>query len=810
MTRPIVEVAFGYSMFASSPVLTDITQYVDLARGIDISRGAQNELSEIQPGTCTLTLDNSDGRFTPNRPSSPYYPYVKKSVPIRISAVSMDTRSGAGPWPLSQLSDDFNDGRLDTVLWNNSYGGASEANGVGRVPCSPGLFAGLQTVRNFQFTGSQTVVRIATLPSLNGSTSATGSAYINSTTSGTRIGFQYNAATGNIRCVSDVGFSDGAAVSVPFSWAGTRWWRIREAGGTVYWETSGDGMLWAVRRTAATPAWVGAQLATFSMDTSRTGGTGDFYEVDLVGGTVHPRFFGLVNEWPVDWRGLMSTATITCTDLFTWPSITKQLQSMYAEEVLFDIPTAYYPLTEPSGSTSAGNLSGTQGVGSLSVVQAGAGGTLEFGAADGPFGAGGTTAPVFTPASASVGKYLTADLGQAFTDANVNWRVRMECWFSTSTPDRVLLALTSADATTRTIVSLNAATGQFQVQNQVSGSSTVTTVWGTPNLADGQLHHLVYNEVNGEVAIDGVTYTSSNFNPFDLRLLYVGGFQNARLWNGTISHLALYVRGAATSDLTPHYITGTTAHVGEAADTRLARIASYAGLALNTVGSVFDPMASQAALGSGALDHLREIEATESGKLLASRGWGPLLFQSRDLRYNPTPAITLDYADLETDGVKYAYDDQKMVNSVTASRPGGATQRAVNQASIDAYGEKERQLQLFKASDNSAADAANWLVSRYAEPVAEVRQVPVEAYTLPLATYRALLNADVSTVIALANLPAQAPSATTTLFIEGYTERIGLNQHHLDFYTSRADTDTVWVMDDPTYSVLDSTTRLAY
>lgn len=124
--------------------------------------------------------------------------------------------------------------------------------------------------------------------------------------------------------------------------------------------------------------------------------------------------------------------------------------------------------------------------------------------------------------------------------------------------------------------------------------------------------------------------------------------------------------------------------------------------------------------------------------------------------------------------------------------------------------EKQQDLQLLKNTDNNAADAANWLVSRYADPPPEVRQIPVEAYSMPVATYRALLDADVSTVIGLTGLPDQAPASTATAIVEGYTERIGLWQHHLDFHTSRADTDNVWVLDDATYSVLDSTTRLAY
>lgn len=813
MTHTIVEVFFGSTLNSAGPVPTDVSQYVDLVRGIDITRGAQNELADIQPSTCSITLDNSDGRFTPDRASSPYSPNVKKGVPIRVSVATFTPRTGSAPYPVAMLGDDFDDDRISSTLWPNSYGGATETGGRARVPLTPGVSAGYLTAREWTLPDSQLTARLVTIPGVNGSSSAAAGIYLNSTTSGTRIGWRYNAITGNLSAENQTAFFDGSAVSLTYSAFNHAWLRIREAAGTVYWETSSDGATWTVRRSLATPAWATSQTLTVEMPTARTGGTADYIEWDNVGATAHPRFLGLVQDWPTAWKGLHSTATITCTDLLTWANIVKQLQPMLVQEVLLDRPSAYYPLTEPSESTSAGDLSGTQSVGALATIQAGAGGTLEFGAGSGPFGAGGATAPVFTPASSSAGKYLQADLGGGVEAANTSFRVRAEAWFSTSTNGRVLLGWMSSDASKRIVISLESSTGKVQIEYSsfVGGPLTAFVVAGSPNLADGNLHHLLYNENEQTVHVDGTSYAVTTGLTDGARILQVGGFQNSRLWNGTIAHVALYVRSVTSASLTPHYTTGTTAHVGESADDRMSRLASYAGLAVTMQGAAFDAVASQAALGRSALEHMREIEQTESGKLLTNRSVGiPLIFQSRDLRYNPIPAITLEYADLETEGVESAYDDQKMVNSVTASRPGGATQRVISQASINAYGEKPQDLPLLKDTDNATADAANWLVSRYADPPPEVRQIPVEAYSMPVDTYRALLDADVSTVIGLTDLPDQAPASTATAIVEGYTEHIGLNQHRIDFHTSRADTDAVWILDDATYSVLDSTTRLAY
>ncbi|MFF5001696.1 hypothetical protein ACFY3G_02615 [Streptomyces phaeochromogenes] len=806
MTRPIVEVAFGYSITSASPVWTDISRRVDVGTGIGIDRGAENELAETQGGTATLKLDNSDGALTPDRAASPYFPNVKKNVPIRISVATLDSPVGSTPWALEQLADDFDDDKINLALWSQNYGAPVEGNGRARVPCKDGVFAGYQSARSWRLWGTHVAVKIATLPVANGGSECTAGVFVNSGTDGTRMGIEYSAVTGQLRLVSDVLYFDAGATVLTYSPALHGWWRMREAGGSLFWETSADGHTWVVRRTLTTPAWVGTDVVTYSLEAHRAGGVDDFAEYEIVGATVQERFYGMVNNWPTEWKGLYATSTVNCSDVFKWADL-EELLPMLSQEVLLDRPACYFPLTEPAESTSVGDLSGTAGIGTLSITQAGVGGTLEFAAGTGP---NELPCPVFTPASTSAGKYLTGDMGQTFVDANMFFRVRAEAWFSTSTSGRVLMSVASPDASTRVVILLESGTGKLTMEKDQGGFGVQTYVWPTPNLADGVRHHMVYSEFTNDLYIDGVNYSLSSFNGSDLRMLTIGGYAGTRLWAGTIAHVAVYLRSVTALELAAHNTTGTTAHVGEAANVRMARLADYIGLPISTQGGVFDPMASQALLGSSALTHMREVETTESGKLIASRGEARLIFQSRDVRYNPTPSLSLAHSDLETDNVKLAHDDQKMVNAVTASRPGGATQRITSQSAVDTYGPKPRTLDLLKTTDNSVADAAHWLVSRYSDPPPEIRQVPVEAFTLPLATYRALLAADVSTVIGLTGLPSQAPGATATVVVEGYSERITQNQHHIDFHTSRAQTDSVWVLDDPTYSVLGSTTRLAY
>ncbi|MFI5752100.1 hypothetical protein ACIBBE_40955 [Streptomyces sp. NPDC051644] len=125
----LVEMGWGGLVQAPATITwTDITPRVDMMQGVTITRGASDELSETQPGTATLTLDNQDGALTPGNPNSPYYPFVRRNAPIRISQAIMPTRTGAAPYPMGMLADDFDDGIVNPTLWTAS-GGSAEVGG---------------------------------------------------------------------------------------------------------------------------------------------------------------------------------------------------------------------------------------------------------------------------------------------------------------------------------------------------------------------------------------------------------------------------------------------------------------------------------------------------------------------------------------------------------------------------------------------------------------------------------------------------------------------------------------------------------
>ncbi|MEU1122125.1 LamG domain-containing protein [Streptomyces sp. NPDC005899] len=779
-----------------------------------ITRGASDELSETQPGTATMTLDNADGALTPGNPNSPYHPYVRRNAPIRVSAAVMPTRSGPAPWPLSQMGDPFDGPAIDAALWTNRYGGSTIVNGRLRIPLSPGGSAGVQSARSWTLPGASVCARMTTAPKANGSSAALSHFILDGTTSGTRLGFQLNVVTQTLRCVNFVSFFDATPVDLPYSGIDHLWLRIRESSGTVYWETSPDGWDWTVRRSLATPGWAATQQLIMTLSTSRTGGTGDVAEWDLVGAQVYPRFYGMVNEWPITWEGLLSKVTISATDLFKRLNRLPELRSMLGMEVLtvdtttgmYSFPAAYYPLSEPAESTTAGSVAGS-GVGALAITQVGVGGLLEFGGEGVP--ETGEPAPTFSPVSASAGRYLVGDLGPQMVEDSTSWLAHIQVWIKTAAVSQAICGITDSNLDFQLVLALSSA-GKLTVE---AGNPLVVTTTTSANLADDVWHHIVYDGSAKRVYVDGVAVGGTLPTPTtqDTRTLYVGGYRGGRLWTGQIAHLSLHLATGPCGSVYAASYNAITGFSGESADTRVERLARYAGLPSVTVlGSTHDPVASQGPGGASVVSRLREVEATESGRLYAERDFYGLAYQSRDLRYNPSPlseVFAIAYADLEP-GIELADDDQKLVNEVQASRPGGATQTVTAPSSVLAFGSYPQQLTLLKMTDNSVTDAAYWLVSRYANPGPELREVPIEAYTMP--TYQDILDADISSFFTVYDLPAQAPATELQATVEGYTETLRDVGHHITFRTSASSTDSVWILGDPLYSQLDYTTRLAY
>lgn len=64
-------------------VWTNITTYARLP--LSITRGRKGEQASPTPSTCTFTVNNRDGRFSPRNPTGAYYGAIGRGTPLRVS-----------------------------------------------------------------------------------------------------------------------------------------------------------------------------------------------------------------------------------------------------------------------------------------------------------------------------------------------------------------------------------------------------------------------------------------------------------------------------------------------------------------------------------------------------------------------------------------------------------------------------------------------------------------------------------------------------------------------------------------------------
>jgi hypothetical protein len=175
--------------------------------------------------------------------------------------------------PTLHLVDDFPYGSLTSVAvpaaggrWNNLFGSPAPSivNGRARLQLATGAAAytgigsGPQSdpTRQFDLTGSEVSVRWHTYPNTgNGTTEAALEVKVDPDTNQNTIGIVKRGSTLALRYAAGGVASETTTAFV----AGLMdWWRIRAAGGLVYWETSANGAAWAALRVAANPITITA------------------------------------------------------------------------------------------------------------------------------------------------------------------------------------------------------------------------------------------------------------------------------------------------------------------------------------------------------------------------------------------------------------------------------------------------------------------------------------------------------------------------------------------------------------------------
>jgi hypothetical protein len=537
-------------------------------------------------------------------------------------------------------------------------------------------------------------------------------------------------------------------------------------------------------------------------------------------GVVYDRFDGHAGGWPTQWEvegAQVAYADVTFTDRLLFLARPAggdragKLRSMLEEETLRDSPSAYFPLSEAEGATSAGSIARTPQASGVEEGFGSGGGVISFGQGTGP-GTDGLSAAVFDPVTQFSGRLLRAN--PVAVDTGSPGAVTLSCWFATTSvpsPNTMTLAALTTGPGDDAVILAVWPTGQVQAFVKADGGGVFGNL-SPGSYNDGRSHHAAVTlsrsaagVVTVRLYVDGVQRQTGTFARGLLGAfseLDIGGFHvgdEFAPYAGTLSHVAAFPTALSAARIATQYQAGATGLQGERTDQRIARVADWIGFpAADRALDVGDKtMGPQSTAGKPPLEVMREAAAVEQGVLFVN-GTGKLVFHRLGRRYNRTsPDLTLDCSAGHVQvGLVMPGDDFGMVNDVEVTRPGGATQRALNQASIDEYGPYSDSLEAPTVSDSEAQAIGSWRVGNYGEPRQRIPNLTVhlaKLHGLPggPALVTQILNLEISSLVRLTNLPTQAPGTSVDVFVEGWTETISphgdwaieLNCSPADYYT---------------------------
>lgn len=180
---------------------------------------------------------------------------------------------------IATLHDDFDAASIDLGRWPGAAGEASQTGGRARIECGTGF---ARFVSAGAYTMEDSSVSVRAWPAENVAASqAWTQLVVMSSVDGTDLCMEMDAISGNLNLFVRFDYWDEFGESVAYDPDEHAWWRIREGGGNVRFETSPDGLAWTTQRTVATPSWVESEDAVaVQLIAHRTDGVADFAEFD--------------------------------------------------------------------------------------------------------------------------------------------------------------------------------------------------------------------------------------------------------------------------------------------------------------------------------------------------------------------------------------------------------------------------------------------------------------------------------------------------------------------------------------------------
>jgi hypothetical protein len=771
--------------------------YVDVSartQGVtDVQRGRTYESDQINAGTDSVTLTNTDGALDPTSTATPLAGRMQPFQPYRIRAMwppspnllSRAIASG-GTWGGASVGVITASAALDLLSDTDTTGGSVAASASAWIGTTVTAFS----VPSGSVAGQRIAhsAQTAVIP---------GQPYtlqyrVRNVTASTSLQVKPHLGWVTAGSTSPSAYTYGATVTLTGATAAA--WTVLTVTGTAPAGALGMDIGVTVAATAAATCTVhtdGGQLEH-----------GTVASAWVMPGQWYPVSAMFTEDWPSQWTmsGTYGTIAPPASDaLSLLPQLT--LSDPLTMEIGTHNPRFAYRLDDPAGATSVTDSTGNQIAAPVANSKYGAGG-LAFGTA---VTAANPTTGVYTGSTGTVATFTNPSPGAgtnspstfvSLNRAGIKGPVgtaftRMIAFRYTAALPAVAACMWSAIDSQHGVTPSSmvlAYIDSFGFPNaliQQFASGTGIGLTGSVSVADSNWHLLMfgYDSVTGFpfLSLDGSYQGGSSgvFMPQGIVSDSIGGFIDgtnggAAKWNfqGDLSFVAEFPTMFTAADCTNLYTAWKAACAGESTGARYGRILRYAGYQGTTSiqTGLTTSMGPAVTDGQDVGAALEDVVTTEGGTHFIASDGTPT-FRSRGYRYNATvPSVIFgeraDLGEWPYEDVQLVWDSTHLANKITVTQAStGQNFYAKDTASIAAYCSRNLSRTVNASSALEVQDAANYLKSRYKNPLSRVTSLVLHPAANP-AMWAMCLGLELGTRARVMRRAPGLPTAQFEVFIE--------------------------------------------
>lgn len=775
---------------------TDVTGDAKLSDPITINH------MQVDAGgaTCTLTLDNKDGRYSPRNPISPYYGLIGRNTPIRVSVNRGDPylslpgaegdRASTPDDAALDITGDL-DIRIDATLGQWYRADAVELAGkfdIASGQKSWNLYL-LGDIIRFRWTedGASNLTLSSTQPyrvPSSGRLALRVTLDADDGFGGSAVTF-YTAESmaGPWTQLGDVRTYEATSV-----YAGTAPLHVGDVASTAtdLGFHPADGKIHAFElrsgingTVVASPDFTAQPLGTTSFVDSA--GRTWTLEGDAEITNRRVRFHGEVASWPTEWStsGQTVWVPIAAAGINRRKTQgTKPLASTLRRRIPSFNPVAYWPMEEDSAATQA--YSPITGVQTMSIQG------LDLASVD---TLNGSQALPKVSALASFSAVVPAA-----TDGS--WQMEMVFYIETAPTTLTTVVELNTTGTARRI-RLQAQTGNVQLKGFDAAGAEVFFANLSTTLFFGRWNRLrIYATQSGGnttvnlvwIATDAVdaSVNPTTFTGTAGHLTAIGSTFGPELEGMAFGHLAVFDSGPILA-----FNQADDGFNGETSFARALRLADEESIPLQTTGVSSEATAMGAQRPGPLVGLLQQCADSDGGILSEMRERLGYRLRHRRTMYHQAAKLQLDYtAPGLAPGLKPVDDDAATRNDVTVARIGGSAGRAVLEEGAlsvqdpnEGVGRYDESVSLSLGTDGQAEEHAYWRLYLGTRDETRYPRVAVNLARGPH-LIDDILELELRDRITIANPPPWQPPGTIDLLTEGYTEVLGIYTWTIDYVCS--------------------------